>query len=337
MPDTPPKTVQWIGDAATGHLRLIEQTLLPERLEYVDCRDVESVWQAIKRLAVRGAPAIGVAAAYGCVIGAQAGAFKSSADYLATSRPTAVNLFWAIDRMKALGTGDPEALLGEARAIHAEDTAMCRAIGEHGAGLIASGDAVLTHCNAGALATAGIGTATAPMYVAHEAGVAFKVYADETRPLLQGARLTAWELSRAGIDVTVLCDNMAAVLMRDGGVTRVITGADRIAANGDVANKIGTYGLAVMARHHGVPFHIAAPSSTFDLATATGAEIPIEQRDPAEVARGFGPRTAPEGAAVYNPAFDVTPHALIASIITERGTIEPVNRESVAALMSAHG
>jgi methylthioribose-1-phosphate isomerase len=335
--NTPPQTVQWIGYAASGHLRLIEQSVLPESLEYVDCRDVESVWQAIKRLAVRGAPAIGVAAAYGCVIGAQQGTFEASADYLATSRPTAVNLFWAIERMKSLGTEDVEALLAEAKAIHAEDTAMCRAIGEHGAALIQPGDAVLTHCNAGALATAGIGTATAPMYVAHESGVPFKVYADETRPLLQGARLTAWELSRAGVDVTVLCDNMAAVLLRDGQITRVITGADRIAANGDAANKIGTYGLAVMAKHHGVPFHIAAPSSTFDLATATGADIPIEQRDGAEVAQGFGPRTAPQGAAVYNPAFDVTPHELIASIITERGIIEPVNPQTVAAMMNATG
>lgn len=326
------KTVEWVG-GVDGHLRLIDQTRLPGEVVYVDCFDVETVWDAIKRLVVRGAPAIGVAAGYGCVIGASGGDLEGAGDYLGTSRPTAVNLFWAIDRMKGLGTGDVEALLEEARLIEAEDVAMCRAIGEHGADLIGEGDGVLTHCNAGALATAGIGTATAPMYVAKERGVGFKVYADETRPLLQGARLTAWELGRGGIDVTVLCDNMAGVLMREGKVGRVIVGSDRIAGNGDAANKIGTYGLAVLAKFHGVPFHVAAPSSTFDFETKTGAGIEIEQRDGEEVSNGFGVRTAPEGVRIYNPAFDVTPGELITSIITERGVIEPVNAETVAALM----
>ncbi len=323
-----PKCIEWVGEAE-GHLRLIDQTLLPERLKHIDCHDVETVWHAIKRLSVRGAPAIGITVAYGCVIGARHGAFEQAAEYLATSRPTAVNLFWAIARMKKLATADPAALLEEARTIHAEDEAMCRAIGEHGLKLLPETGGVLTHCNAGALATGGIGTATAPLYLAHEAGRRLAVYADETRPLLQGARLTAWELGRAGLDVTLICDDMAARVMSEGRIHAVITGADRIAANGDVANKIGTYNLAVLARHHGLPFFVAAPSSTFDLSLASGADIPIEQRDTDEITHGFGRRTAPQGVKTYNPAFDVTPAALITALITERGVVEPESADAV--------
>ncbi|MFA7237903.1 MAG: S-methyl-5-thioribose-1-phosphate isomerase [Phycisphaeraceae bacterium] len=322
------ETLRWVGDAAGGHLRLLDQTQLPTQVTYMDCDDVETVWDAIKRLAVRGAPAIGVAAGYGCVIAAQRGEFREGADYLATSRPTAVNLFWAIDRMKRSGGDSPESLLAEAKRIHAEDAAMCHRIGEHGLRLMPENGGVLTHCNAGALATAGIGTATAPMYLAHDRGRKLKVYCDETRPLLQGARLTAWELSRAGIDVTLICDDMAGWLMRQGKVKAVIVGADRITANGDAANKIGTYGVAVMAKHHGIPFYVAAPGSTFDLTLRSGEGIPIEHRDSKEVAEGFGKRTAAE-VDIWNPAFDVTPADLIGAIITDRGVIEPVNEQNV--------
>lgn len=331
------KNIEWIGDENTGHLRLLDQTVLPTEENYLDCRTVQDVWDAIKRLSVRGAPAIGIAAAYGCVIGAQNDAFEAAADHLATSRPTAVNLFWAIDRMKRVEPRTPAALLAEARTIHEEDRAMCRAIGQNALPLIERLDAdrrgVLTHCNAGALATGGIGTATAPMYVAQETGVAFQVFADETRPLLQGARLTAFELAAAGIDVTLICDDMAAQVMREGRVGMVITGADRIAGNGDAANKIGTYNLAVLARHHGIPFYVAAPSSTFDLSIDSGDAIPIEQRAAEEITEGFGRRTAPADVKTYSPAFDVTPHDLIDAIVTERGIIEPVNTESVRAMV----
>lgn len=324
-----PQAIAWVGDASCGHLRLIDQTQLPEKLEHLDCRDVDCVWHAIKRLSVRGAPAIGIAAAYGCVIGAQSGRFAQAADYLATSRPTAVNLFWAIDRMRRVGSAEPEALLVEARRIHEEDRAMCQAIGEHALSVMPDEGGVLTHCNAGALATGGIGTATAGMYLAHQRGRRVRIFADETRPLLQGARLTAWELGQAGVDVTLICDDMAGRVMREGKVKAVITGADRIAANGDAANKIGTYSLAVLARHHGIPFYVAAPSSTFDLSLATGDEIPIEQRDPDEITQGFGRRTAPEQVQTYNPAFDVTPAELITALVTERGLVSPVTPENV--------
>lgn len=330
----PPATINWIGEE-DGYLQLLDQTRLPEAVSFLDCRDVESVWQAIKRLSVRGAPAIGVAAGYGCVIGAQQGRFAEAADYLATSRPTAVNLFWAIARMKRVGQDDPSVLLTEARAIHREDQAMCEAIGRHGAALIPTGGGVLTHCNAGALATSGIGTATAPMYAAHAAGRGFSVFADETRPLLQGARLTAWELGMAGIQTTVICDSMAATVLREGRVDLVITGADRIAANGDIANKIGTYPLAVLARHHRIPFYVAAPSTSFDLELGSGDLIPIEQREGREITHGFGQATAPDFVKTYNPAFDVTPAELVTAIITEKGLIDPVNRESIAAMIRA--
>lgn len=328
--------MQWIGEADAGHLRLLDQTQLPMTEVYLDCRDVQAVWDAIKRLSVRGAPAIGIAAAYGCVIGAQRGDFAGAAEHLATSRPTAVNLFWALDRMKTVQPPTPGALLAEAKKIHAEDEAMCRQIGEHAVALIdkhARGGGVLTHCNAGALATGGIGTATAPMYLAHQRDIPFTVYADETRPLLQGARLTAWELSRAGIDVTLICDDMAAHVMREGRIQMVITGADRIAANGDAANKIGTYNLAVLARHHDIPFYVAAPSSTFDLSLPDGSHIPIEERAAEEITEGFGRRTAPPDVKTYSPAFDVTPNDLITALICEKGLIQPVNTANIRALL----
>lgn len=335
-----PKTLEWIGDAGSGYLRLIEQTLLPGRVTFLDCRDVETVWMAIKRLTVRGAPAIGIAAAYGCVIAAQTGAFEKGADYLATSRPTAVNLFWAIERMKQLGTVDVEALLTEAKKIHDEDREMCASIGRYGAELIDEGMGVLTHCNAGALATGGIGTATGPMYTANAAGKKFRVYADETRPLNQGSRLTTWELGEGGVDVTLICDDMSGQVMKEGLVDLVITGADRIAGNGDAANKIGTYGVAVLAKHHGIPFYVAAPSSTFDMSLEHGELIPIEQRDPDEIIRGYGDEgvgsgslNAPEGAKVYNPAFDVTPADLITGLITEKGIIQPVCRDQIEKVL----
>jgi methylthioribose-1-phosphate isomerase len=328
-------------------LRLIDQTRLPAELDTLTCTEVSQVWEAIRNLRVRGAPAIGIAAAYGTVLGARKGvaggmrgvrkALADASSHLRTSRPTAVNLFWAIDRLERTADSaietDPqgllEGLLAEAHAIADEDRAMCRAIGRHGAALIRSGDAVLTHCNAGGLATSDYGTALAVIYSAAEQGKTLRVFADETRPLLQGARLTAWELREHGIPVTLICDSMAAHVMKEGRVHHVIVGADRIAANGDTANKIGTYGVALLARAHGIPFYVAAPSSTFDLSLPDGSAIPIEQRDPREVTHGFGRVTAPEGVDVYNPAFDVTPADLIHAIITERGLIRPVNRDAV--------
>jgi methylthioribose-1-phosphate isomerase len=269
-------------------------------------------------------------------------ALAEASRLLRTSRPTAVNLFWALDRMDRTGKsylGDNpremlNLLLAEATRIADADRAMCREIGRHGAALVAPGQTILTHCNAGGLATADYGTALAVVFAAHDQGKKVGVYADETRPLLQGARLTAWELQRRGIPVTLICDNMAAQVMREGKIQLVVVGADRIAANGDTANKIGTYGVALLAKAHGIPFYVAAPSSTFDLAIPDGSHIPIEERDPREVTHGFGRQTAPEGVDVYNPAFDVTPAELIAGIITEKGVITPVNTDSIRSLMS---
>jgi len=348
-----PPTLHWSGEVA-GHLVLIDQTLLPVELREIECRTVETVWEAIRKLRVRGAPAIGIAAAYGICVGVQTAAGKSSdeffarlhevCDYLATSRPTAVNLFWALERMRAVaeglrGSAAPAGiaarLLAEARAIEDEDRRMCRAIGRFGAELLADGQGVLTHCNAGGLATADYGTALAVFFAAHEAGKKLHVFADETRPLLQGARLTAWELSQRGIDTTLICDSMAAQVMSESRVQAVVVGADRIAANGDTANKIGTYGVAVLAAHHKVPFYVAAPSSTFDFAISSGAEIPIEHRDGREITHGFGRQTAPAGIDVYNPAFDVTPATLIAAFITERGVIRPPYRENLQVLLES--
>ncbi len=345
-----PRTIEWIGDLS-GHVRLIDQTLLPTQLVYRDCRTVEEVWEAIRMLRVRGAPAIGVAAAMGVVVGVQAHHeastftihLKKVADYLRTSRPTAVNLFWAIERLEKkiesqLASTSPQALtrllLEEALAIQDEDGRMCRAIGRIGAELVRAGQGILTHCNAGSLATAEYGTALAVLYTAAEQGEIFHVFADETRPLLQGARLTAWELQQAGIDVTLICDSMAAHVMRQGKIQLVIVSADRIARNGDTTNKIGTYGVAVLAHAHKIPFYVAAPSSTFDLRIADGSQIPIEERDPREITHGFGTATAPEGVRVYNPAFDVTPADLIAGIITEKGLIRPVNEAAIARTLT---
>ena len=349
------ETVGWVGDAASGFVRLIDQTLLPGEFVQIDCRDVATVWEAIRSLRVRGAPAIGIAAGFGAVVGGQKAlaetgdllavraAVQVATDHLRTSRPTAVNLFWALDRIDRIAAGSSatdgraflDRLLDEARAIADEDRAMCRAIGRYGAALIAPGQGVLTHCNAGGLATADYGTALAVIFAAVENGTALRVYADETRPLLQGARLTAWELQRRNIPVTLICDNMAAQVMKEKKVDLVVVGADRIAANGDTANKIGTYGVALLARAHSIPFYVAAPSSTFDLTLADGSSIPIEQRDPREVTHGFGRETAPAGIDVYNPAFDVTPADLIAGIITERGVIRPVDTETIRSVLGA--
>jgi len=337
-----------------GRLTIIDQTLLPAESVEIDLDTREAVWEAIKQLRVRGAPAIGVCAAYGVLVGlAERAPYPSAdavaaevariADYLASSRPTAVNLFWALDRMRrtAAGHADPETALqrleAEAVEIYEEDKRRCRAIGEHGAPLIGEGDGVLTHCNAGSLATSAYGTALAAMFRARELGRRFSVYADETRPLLQGARLTAWELMQADIDVTVICDNMAAQVMREGRIQLVIVGADRIAGNGDVANKIGTYGIAQLARAHHIPFYVAAPLSTFDASLATGDLIPIEERASEEITHGFGKQTAPDGVKVYNPAFDVTPAELIAGIITERGILRPPYGPAIADALAAEG
>jgi len=340
----PHKTIEWVG-GLDGWVEMIDQTLLPGEFRKIVIRDVETLWEAIKSLRVRGAPAIGVAAAMGVVLGTRGSQtpeqffdnLASCCAYLASSRPTAVNLFWALGRMrsraeslKGQSVSDlRSAMLVEAQAIRDEDAATCRAIGEAGADLIRDGASVLTHCNAGGLAASEYGTALAPMYCAHERGRQFRVYADETRPLLQGSRLTAWELLQVGIDVTVICDNMAGQLMQEGKVDIVVTGADRIAANGDTANKIGTYGLAVLAHAHHVPFYVAAPLSTFDLSLPDGSGIPIEERSADEVRKGFGRVTVPDGVACYCPAFDVTPAALIKGIVTERGKIEPVTADKI--------
>ncbi len=331
-------TVEW----KNGVVRLLDQSRLPEHVEFLDCKDYRAVADAIRELKVRGAPAIGVTAALGVALGAQAvsatefPAFAQAlvpiCDHLAATRPTAVNLFWAIDRMKkklaslsALAVPAAKAaLLAEAQAILDEDIALCKAMGRHGAELIANGQTVLTHCNAGALATAGYGTALGVIRAAWEQGKKIQVIADETRPVLQGARLTAWELMQDKIPVTLITDNMAGSLMRQGKIQLCVVGADRIAANGDVANKIGTYSVAVLAKAHGIPFYVAAPYSTIDLKTKTGADIPIEQRNSLEVTTIHGSYpVAPAGVAVYNPAFDVTPAELITGIITERGVFKP--------------
>jgi methylthioribose-1-phosphate isomerase len=347
------ETLKWIGDI-DGCLELIDQRKLPGSFEKLRCRTKEKLYEAIKTLAVRGAPAIGVAAGFGICLAMQqvpenatlADALSDldeSADYLASSRPTAVNLFWALDRMKkcahefvstntdASVTNLQGHLLAEAQRICEEDKQMCKAIGRNGCRYIENGFNVLTHCNAGALATAGQGTALSVIYEAHQSGKKIHVYVDETRPLLQGARLTAWELTQAGIDATLICDNMAGFLFKQGKINVVITGADRIAANGDTANKIGTLGLSLLAKEHRVPFYIAAPSSTFDLNIKTGAEIPIEERNSEEILSFADMKIAPEGVRVYNPAFDVTDAAHITAIITEKGVIEKPNADKVAA------
>ncbi|CAM3547120.1 S-methyl-5-thioribose-1-phosphate isomerase [Paenibacillus lupini] len=330
------QSVIWHDDK----LDLLDQRLLPEEIVYLPLETSEDVWEAIRHLKVRGAPAIGIAAAYGVVLGSRSAesaeewltAVHKAAEYLATSRPTAVNLFWALDRMKARAEaiaaegltleGTKQALITEAIAIQSEDEETNRMIGEHALSLFQDDIGVLTHCNAGGLATAKYGTALAPFYLAKERGMNIRVFADETRPVLQGARLTAFELHQAGIDVTLICDNMAGHVMSKGWVNAVIVGTDRVAANGDVANKIGTYSVAVLAKAHGIPFYVACPLSTIDLNTPTGAEIPIEERNAEEITEGFGKRTAPQGVKVYNPAFDITPNEYVTAIITEKGIIE---------------
>lgn len=314
-----PRTLNWQGDVKTGRLNIIEQTKLPAELVYLELSTLDTLIDAIKRLAVRGAPAIGVSGAYGCVLALREGLGDTGLERLAEARPTAVNLRWAVERVRKFAKGDASRALEEARRINAEDVAACEGIGRHGAKLIKPGMGVHTHCNAGALATSGMGTALAPMYVAHASGVNFRVFADETRPLLQGARLTAWELAQAGIDVTVIGDDMAAIVLREKKSQLVITGADRIALNGDTANKVGTYSLALAAKAHGAPFYIAAPRSTFDAATKSGAEIPIEERNENELRQWNGAQLTANAARVFNPAFDVTPAELITGYITEAG------------------
>ena len=325
------KPIEWTGSS----VRLLDQTQLPRQTVYVEITDEKQMHDAIRRLVVRGAPAIGVAAAFGVYLGVRNATpqelprrVKEVCDHLATSRPTAVNLFWALERIKKIATS-PQRILDECLAMIEEDHKVCRAIGEHGLKLLEnlkseiSDFTILTHCNAGGLATAGYGTALAPIYLGVERGRKFHVYADETRPLLQGSRITAYELQQNNVPVTLICDSMAAAVLAQKKIDAVIVGADRIAANGDTANKIGTLSVAIAAKHFGVPFFVAAPTSTIDRNTATGADIPIEQRSPDEVSQIAHHPTAPREIDIYNPAFDVTPAALISAIITEKGVVEP--------------
>jgi methylthioribose-1-phosphate isomerase len=339
-----PRTLWW--DASAFVLRLIDQTRLPSEVVVLTCATSADVAETIRRLQVRGAPAIGVVAAYGLALGARETIaaddphprLREIAAQLRATRPTAVNLGWALDRLLAIADATPaaelpERLLAEAHAVAEEDAAACRAMGRLGAELIADGDTLLTHCNAGALATSGMGTALAPIFTAHQAGKRLHVYVDETRPVLQGARLTAWELGRAGVPYTLIADNMAAHFLRRGGVRAIFVGADRIAANGDVANKIGTYGLAILAREHGVPLYVVAPRSTVDLALPDGDVIPIEERAGEEITTLAGRRIAPEDARVANPAFDVTPARYVAAIVTEAGMARAPFETALAQLM----
>ena len=343
-----PRAVEW----RDGELYLLDQTQLPLVCVMEKQENAQQVWDSILALKVRGAPAIGVAAAYGLCVAMKDHQDKSVADFLTemqvqanfldSSRPTAVNLGWAMRRMLAAmksinTTSTPElyqALVDEAVTIHEEDKKLCYGMGINGAPLIKQGMGILTHCNAGALATSELGTATAPMYVAQSKGIDFRVYVDETRPLLQGARLTSWELQKSGIDVTLITDNMAAHLMSQGLIDLVITGTDRVAANGDVANKIGTLGVAILAKHFGIPFYVACPSSTVDMNSATGKDIPIEERDADEVTEFGARRVAPEGIKVRNPAFDVTPNELVTGLITEKRIITAPYKEGLATLFS---
>jgi methylthioribose-1-phosphate isomerase len=329
------KTIEWKGD----RVRMLDQRKLPREVRYLDCRNASSVAEAIRTMAIRGAPAIGVAAAMGIALGAKkirssnplvfTDAAKKVCQEMRETRPTAVNLFWAVGRMEKIlervesdGVEETKRRLArEALQILEADIEVNRKIGMYGRNLVKEGDGVLTHCNAGALATGGYGTALGVIYAARDQGKKFQVFVDETRPMLQGCRLTAWELVQEKIPATLITDNMAGVLMRKGSVNLVLVGADRIAGNGDTANKIGTYGVAVLSKSHGIPFYVAAPTSTLDLSLASGEEIPIEERDIAEVTHFRGYPIAPKGVRAYNPAFDVTPHSLIHGIITEKGII----------------
>jgi methylthioribose-1-phosphate isomerase len=346
------KTLEWIGDI-DGYLEMIDQRRLPSELVRLKCRTVEQLFEAIKTLTVRGAPAIGVAAGFGLSLALQTldsktnlskalEQMKESRDYLASARPTAVNLSYALDRIvkhaQEFIAENPSAeliemcktVLDEAQTICNEDEMMCEQIGRNGEKLIKDGSGVLTHCNAGSLATAGQGTALSPMFEAHKDGKKFTVYIDETRPLLQGARLTAWECKEAGLDAVLICDNAAGTLMKQGRIQAVFTGADRIAANGDVANKIGTYSLSILAKEHNIPFYVVAPSSTFDLTVRSGADIPIEQRPAHEITAFGGVVIAPSGIGIYNPAFDVTEAGDITAIVTEKGVIEKPDEKKIA-------
>ncbi len=329
---------------------LLDQTLLPVEKKFIEVSKLEDTWEAIKKLRVRGAPAIGVAAGLGIYLGVKDSKaekfedfykeFMESKEYLASSRPTAVNLFWALNRMesrllkeKERSIGEiKECLLEESEEILKEDQDMCKAISEYGLNLLKPKMGLLTHCNAGGIATSGFGTALGPMYLGHEKGYNFKVFADETRPLLQGSRLTAWELNEAGIDVTVICDNMASIVMKEGRIDAILVGCDRVAANGDVANKIGTSGVAILAKEYNIPFYVLGPTSTIDMETKTGDDIEIEQRDSKEIYNGFGRQTAPTEVKFYNPAFDVTDHKYITAIITEKGIIKPPFADNLAKI-----
>jgi len=337
-------------DSLNQKLIILDQTLLPEETVYMELETAKDVWEAIKKLRVRGAPAIGIAAAYGIYIVVKDTkadtfdefykTFKENCDYLSSSRPTAVNLTWALKRIARVVLDNKHksisqikgAILDEANAIRGEDEAMCKKIGENGLSLLKHGMGILTHCNAGSLATARYGTALSPIYLGQELGYNFKVYADETRPLLQGARLTAWELLQAGVDVTLICDSMASIVMSQGKIDAVLVGCDRVAQNGDTANKIGTCGVAILAKEYKIPMYICAPTSTIDVSTKTGEDIIIEERGEDEITCPFGKRTAPQGVKVYNPAFDVTKAKYITAIITEEGVIYPPFEEGIAQL-----
>lgn len=338
-------------DDVNNELIILDQTLLPNEAKYIRLKDKESIWDAIYKLKVRGAPAIGIAAAFGiylCVKGSNATdfdtfykEFSEIKKYIGSSRPTAVNLFWALDRMEACLLDNKEkpiaeikkVLHDEAQKIKEEDENVCKQIGEYSLSLFKPNMGILTHCNAGTIATAKYGTALSPIYLGQERGYNFKVFADETRPLLQGARLTAWELLQAGVDVTLICDNMASIVMKNGWIDAVVVGCDRVAANGDAANKIGTSGVAILAKHYGIPFYVNAPISTIDLNTKTGKDINIEQRPGEEIYKAWYTKPmAPEGIKTYNPAFDVTDAQLITAIITEKGILYPPYEESIKAL-----
>jgi methylthioribose-1-phosphate isomerase len=341
-------------DDQAGELVLLDQTLLPNETVFLRLKDQQAIWEAIYKLRVRGAPAIGIAAAYAAYLAirdsragdwaALAAEFREAKRFLASARPTAVNLFWALDRMErrleasrnAVPSAVKAALKLEAETIRAEDEAVCKAMGEHSLSLLGRGWGLLTHCNAGTIATSRYGTALSPIYLGAERGYGFRVYADETRPLLQGARLTAWELQAAGMDVTLICDNMASIVMSRGLVQAVLVGCDRVAANGDSANKIGTSGVAILARHYGIPFYVHAPLSTIDLGCPDGTAIHIEERPAEEVTtKWYEKPMAPAGVKVLNPAFDVTEAALITAIVTERGIAYPPFRESLARMTRA--
>jgi len=342
-------TIQWTDN----RVKIIDQNALPDRLKFIYCNTVKDIWRVIKKLNIRGAPAIGIAGAFGMYLGITRSKTKTfvefykeaerSEKYLASSRPTARNLFWALERMRGVAIKNcvkevgviKKLMLNEAKRILKEDKVICRSIGKAGSGLIKKGDTILTHCNAGGLATADFGTALAVIFQAKKDRKKVHVFVDETRPVLQGARLTSWELLREGIDTTLICDNMAASLMAKGKIDKIIVGADRIARNGDVANKIGTYNLAVLAKAHKIPFYVAAPLSTFDFNISSGKEIIIEERSADEVRMIRGKYIAPKEIKVYNPAFDVTPNRLITAIITEKGIVKPPFSKSIKKLMAS--